>query len=259
MKWIRQRIRSGELLGGTFLNLGSSLTAEMAGLAGFDWVVIDLEHGSGDHQNLLLQLQALSGTTAVPLVRVAWNDPVLCKRVLDLGPAGLMVPWINSKEEAKRAASAVRYPPQGVRGVAAMNRACGFGLNFDDYFHSANDEITMIAQIETGLAIDNVREIASVDGVDVLFIGPLDLSVSLGIAKQFDHPDMRKACAKVVDACREFGKAAGILLSSESQIDETIAEGFSFVGMGSDGAVAASGLTKIAGTLKKNKPGSVRP
>jgi 4-hydroxy-2-oxoheptanedioate aldolase len=140
-----------------------------------------------------------------------------------------------------------------------MNRACGFGLNFDDYFHSANDEITMIAQIETGLAIDTVREIASVDGVDVLFIGPLDLSVSLGIAKQFDHPDMRRARAKVVDACGEFGKAAGILLSSESQIDETIAEGFSFVGMGSDGAAAASGLAKIADTLKKSKPGSAGP
>jgi 2-keto-3-deoxy-L-rhamnonate aldolase RhmA len=259
MKWIRQRIRSGEFLGGTFLNLGSSLTAEMAGLAGFDWVVIDLEHGSGDHQNLLLQLQALSGTTAVPLVRVAWNDAVLCKRVLDLGPAGVMVPWINSKEEAKRAAAAVRYPPQGVRGVAAMNRACGFGLNFDDYFRSANDEITMIAQIETGLAVDNVREIASLDGVDVLFIGPLDLSVSLGIAKQFDHPGMRKARAEVVAACREFGKAAGILLSTESQIDETIAEGFTFVGMGSDGAAAASGLAKIASTLKKSKLGSARP
>jgi 2-keto-3-deoxy-L-rhamnonate aldolase RhmA len=259
MKWIRQRIRSGEFLGGTFLNLGSSLTAEMAGLAGFDWVVIDLEHGSGDHQNLLLQLQALSGTTAVPLVRVAWNDAVLCKRVLDLGPAGVMVPWINSKEEAKRAAAAVRYPPQGVRGVAAMNRACGFGLNFDDYFRSANDEITMIAQIETGLAVDNVREIASLDGVDVLFIGPLDLSVSLGIAKQFDHPGMRKARAEVAAACREFGKAAGILLSTESQIDETIAEGFTFVGMGSDGAAAASGLAKIASTLKKSKLGSARP
>jgi 2-keto-3-deoxy-L-rhamnonate aldolase RhmA len=259
MKWIRQRIRSGEFLAGTFLNLGSSLTAEMAGMAGFDWVVIDLEHGSGDHQNLLLQLQALSGAAAVPLVRVAWNDAVLCKRVLDLGPAGVMVPWINSKDEATRAAAAVRYPPQGVRGVATMNRACGFGLNFDDYFHSANDEVTMIAQIETGLAIDNVREIASVSGVDVLFIGPLDLSVSLGIAKQFDHPDMLRARAKVVDACREFGKAAGILLSNEGQIDETVAEGFRFVGLGSDGAAAASGLARIAGTLKKSKLGAALP
>jgi 4-hydroxy-2-oxoheptanedioate aldolase len=170
-----------------------------------------------------------------------------------------MVPWINSKDEATRAAAAVRYPPQGVRGVAAMNRACGFGLNFDDYFHSANDEVTMIAQIETGLAIDNVREIASVSGVDVLFIGPLDLTVNLGIAKQFDHPDMRRARAKVVDACREFGKAAGILLSSESQIDETVAEGFRFVALGSDGAAAASGLARIAGTLKKSKLGAALP
>jgi 2-keto-3-deoxy-L-rhamnonate aldolase RhmA len=256
MKWIRQRIRSGEFLTGTFLNLGSSLTAEMAGLAGFDWVVIDLEHGSGDHQNLLLQLQALTGTPAVPLVRVAWNDIVLCKRVLDLGPAGLMVPWINSKGEASRAVAAVRYPPQGLRGVAAMNRACGFGLSFDDYFQRANDEVTTIVQIETKDAVKNVKEIASVDGVDVVFVGPLDLSVSLGIAKQFDHPDMRSARARVVDACREYAKAPGILLSNERQIDETIAEGFTFVGLGSDGSAAVSGLAKIASALKKNKSAS---
>lgn len=256
MKWIRQRIRSGEFLAGTFLNLGSSLTAEMAGLAGFDWVVIDLEHGAGDHQNLLLQLQALSGTPAVPLVRVAWNDAVLCKRVLDLGPAGVVVPWINSKDEAVKAAAAVRYPPEGLRGVAAMNRACGFGSSFDDYFHSANKEMTLIAQIETRNAIDNVKEIASVGGVDALFIGPLDLSVSLGVVKQFDHPNMRSARAKVVDACRECGKAAGILLSNENQIDETIAEGFTFVGMGSDGAAASSGLARIANALKKKNSGA---
>lgn len=253
MKWIQQRIRSGKLLTGTFLNLGSSLTAEMAGLAGFDWVVVDLEHGSGDHPNLLVQLQALSGTSAVPLVRVAGNDPVLCKRALDLGPAGIMVPWINSKEEALKAVAAVRYPPIGLRGVAAMNRACGFGLSFDDYFQSANTEVTMLAQIETGQAVDNVKDIASVDGVDVLFIGPLDLSVSLGIVKQFDHPDMRSARAKVVAACREHGKAAGILLSNASQIEETIAEGFTFVGLGSDGAAAALGLAKIANALNESK------
>src|SRR4029077_10248372 len=106
-----------------------------------------------------------------------------------------------------RAVAAVRYPPQGMRGVAAMNRACGFGLSFDDYFQRANDEVTTIVQIETKDAVKNVKEIASVDGVDVVFVGPLDLSVSLGIAKQFDHPDMRSARARVVDACREYAKA----------------------------------------------------
>ena len=256
MKWISQRLRSGEFLAGTFLNLGSSLTAEMAGLAGFDWVVIDLEHGAGDQQSLLVQLQALSGTPAVPLVRVAWNDIVLCKRVLDLGPAGVVVPWITSRDDASRAVAAVRYPPDGLRGVAAMNRACGFGSSFDEYFRHANSEMTLIAQIESTNAVDNVKEIASVEGVDVLFVGPLDLSVSLGIVKQFDHPAMRSARAKVVDACRTHGKAPGILLSNESQIDQTIAEGFTFVGLGSDGAAASSGLARIAGALKKNKSAS---
>jgi 2-keto-3-deoxy-L-rhamnonate aldolase RhmA len=254
MKWIRQRIRNGEFLAGTFLNLGSSLTAEMAGLAGFDWVVIDLEHGSGDHQNLLVQLQALSGTAAVPLVRVAWNDIVLCKRVLDLGPAGVVVPWINSKGEAESAAAAVRYPPEGLRGVAAMNRACGFGSGFDAYFQQANQEVTLVAQIETREAVKNAKDIASVNGTDVLFVGPLDLSVSLGVVKQFDHPAMREARARVVDACREHGKAAGILLSNENQIEEVLAEGFTFIGMGSDGAAASAGLATIAGALRKSQP-----
>ncbi|MCA9442256.1 MAG: 2-dehydro-3-deoxyglucarate aldolase, partial [Candidatus Omnitrophica bacterium] len=134
MKWIRERVLQGELFSGTFLNLGSSLTAEIAGQAGFDYVLIDLEHGSGDHDSLLAQLQVVDSTPAAAIVRVAWNDPVRIKRVLDLGPSGIMVPMVNAAEEAQRAVSAMKYPPVGIRGVAASNRACRFGPGFDDYF-----------------------------------------------------------------------------------------------------------------------------
>src|SRR6266545_4004510 len=109
MKWLGEAVRRGEFLAGTFLNLGSSLTAEIAGKAGFDWVLIDLEHGAGDQESLLLQLQTIEGTPAVPIVRIAWNDPVRTKRVLDLGPSGVMIPYVNSVEEATRAVSAMRY------------------------------------------------------------------------------------------------------------------------------------------------------
>ncbi len=253
MRSIRKRVLSGELMSGTFLNLGSSLTAEIAGQAGLDWVLIDLEHGAGDHQNLLFQLQALSGTPAAPLVRVAWNDPVLFKRVLDLGPCGVMAPWVSSPEEAARAVAGIRYPPLGIRGVAAMNRACGFGAAFDEYFRAANEELLLLTQIETRPAVECAEAIAAVEGVDVLFVGPLDLSVSLGVARQFDHPTMCAARARVVAACRRAGKAAGILLAREEQVESAVREGFTFVGLGSDGAVMLWGMQQIASALRKAK------
>ena len=262
MKWIRERVLRGELLAGTFLNLGSSLTAEIAGRTGLDWIVIDLEHGAGDRQNLLFQLQALENGPTVPLVRLPWNDPVWCKRVLDLGVSGVVVPWVNSVEEARQAIAAMRYPPQGIRGVAAMNRACGFGSEFDSYFRSANDQLVLAVQIESRQALECVESIAAVEGVDVLFMGPLDLSVSLGIPRQLDHPDMRAAKARVVEACRRAGKAAGLLVAREEQIQEAVASGFTFVGLSSDGAVVLQGMNRIAAAFQtvkdsKGKPSSV--
>ena len=141
MNWISERVRNQEVLTGTWLNLGSSLTAEMAANAGFDWVLIDLEHGAGDHPQLVHQLQAVSGTPATPIVRIAWNDPPRFKRVLDLGTCGVMVPYVNNAAEAKQAVASLCYPPRGVRGVAKMNRAAGFGEDFDAYFAKASRPI----------------------------------------------------------------------------------------------------------------------
>jgi 4-hydroxy-2-oxoheptanedioate aldolase len=253
MKWIRERALSGELMAGTFVNLGSSLTAEMAGQAGFDWVLVDLEHGGGGRQDLLLQLQALESTPAATLVRIAWNDPVMFKRVLDLGVSGIMVPYVQSAVEAERAVAAMRYPPAGVRGVAAMNRACGFGPGFDEYFSAANSQLLTIVQIETRETIDRLDEIAAVEGVDVLFIGPLDLSVSLGVPKQFDHPTVRAAFAKVVEACRKAGKVAGLILSKEEDIERAINDGFTFLSLSSDGAMVTQGMRRTATAFNKHK------
>lgn len=256
MKWVREKVLSGELVTGTFLNLGSSLTAEITGQAGFDWVLVDLEHGGGDRQELLLQLQALESTPAATLVRIPWNDPVTVKRILDLGVSGIMVPYVQSVEEARRAVAAMRYPPAGIRGVAAMNRACGFSLGFDEYFHKANSHLLTIVQIETKATIDCVEEIAEVEGVDVLFIGPLDLSVSLGVPKQFNHASIGLAKAKVVSACKKAGKIAGLILSKEEEIGPAIADGFSFLAMSSDGAMVASGMRRLAHAFNQHKPSS---
>jgi len=184
MKYIRERVLSGERMFGTWCNLGSHMTAEIAGLSGVDWVLIDLEHGSGDYDALVHQLQAVEGTPAAPLVRIAWNEPFRFKRILDLGASGIMVPWVNNAREAEIAAESMRYPPQGIRGVAMTTRATKFAAEFREYSSKANDNLLTIVQIERVEAVKNAEEIAAVDGVDVLFVGPLDLTTGMGIQAQ---------------------------------------------------------------------------
>jgi 4-hydroxy-2-oxoheptanedioate aldolase len=253
MKWIREKVLSGEWTPGTWLNLGSSLTAEIAGKAGFDWLLVDLEHGMGDHHELVTQLQAIDATPAVPVVRIAWNDPVQFKRVLDLGVSGVMAPMVNNADEARRAAAAMRYPPEGIRGVAKMNRATDFGPGFGEYFKKANSHLLTIVQIETKAAIGNLDEIAAVEGVDVLFVGPLDLSVSLGVPDQFDHALVQDALAKVVAASRKAKKAPGILVATEDQLNKVKALGFTFVAMGSDGGMVVREMRALAAVMGKMK------
>jgi len=246
MNYIRDRVLSREIVSGTWLNLGAGMTAEIAANAGFDWLVIDLEHGAGDHESCLHQLQAIAGTPASPIVRVAWNEAPRFKRVLDLGAAGVVVPYVTSPEEARHAVAAMRYPPQGIRGAANLNRAADFGKDFASYIANANRNLLTVVQVETEGTLDVVDDIAAIDGVDVLFVGPLDLSLSLGILSQFEHPRFRTALKKVSDAAKNHGKAAGILLSTPDQIEQTVADGFTFIGLGSDGGVLTSGMQSLA-------------
>lgn len=249
MKWIRKQVLSGKPMAGTFLNLGSSITAEIAGRAGFDWVLIDMEHGAGSHFTLIHQLQAVAATPAAPIVRIEWNDPPRFKRVLDLGPSGVMVPYVNSAEEARQAITAMRYPNSGVRGIAAFTPATNFGKEFSDYFDRADNELLTIVQIETPEAVKNAVEIADVDGVDVLFIGPLDLSVNLEHPREFDHPDFRSAVTDVISACRASKKIAGTLVMPE-KIGQAIEDGFTFIAIGSEGGAVASGLISYASAFE---------
>jgi 2-keto-3-deoxy-L-rhamnonate aldolase RhmA len=212
-----------------------------------------MEHGMGGSDSLLSQLQALAATPAAPIVRVASNDAVLIKRALDLGPAGIMAPMVSTAEDAKRVVSAMRYPPQGIRGVTPYTRPADFGRGFQEYFDKANDDLICLVQIETEEAVENAEEIAAVDGVDVLFIGPLDLTVGLGIMKQFDHPKYRAAVEKIVSACRKAGKAPGIILVDVEVPEDTVADGFTFVGRGSDGSVLAAGLSEVIEPFDKFK------
>jgi 4-hydroxy-2-oxoheptanedioate aldolase len=239
---IRERVLNQELLFGLIANLGSSMTAEMIGAAGYDWIWLDGEHGMGGFSELIEQLQAVSITPAAPVVRVVWNDFPLIKRVLDMGAAGVIVPYINSADEAGQVVRAMRYPPEGIRGVARLLRANSFGYEFEEYFARANKELLTAVQIETAQAVRNAEEIAAVNGVDTLIIGPTDLSTSLGIFGQFKHPLLWESFETVAAACKKFGKSPGILLPALEEVERLVEMGFRFIAGGADGSLLANAL-----------------
>lgn len=247
---LKTRVLAREWVIGTWANLGSAVSAEIAGLAGFDWVVLDHEHGPGGEDTLLHQLQAVGGTPAFPIVRIAANEPPRFKRVLDVGAGGVMVPYVSSEAEARAAVAAMRYPPRGIRGVAKCTRTANFGQEFEDYYAHAHERLVTVVQIETPEALANIDAIAAVDGVDVLFVGPLDLSTNLGVQAQYAHQRFVEARQKVAAAAKHAGKAAGILLNAAAQAAEVRAEGYTFVGLGSDGGAVNTVLRQCAAALR---------
>jgi 4-hydroxy-2-oxoheptanedioate aldolase len=246
----RSRVLAGEFLAGSWLNLGSAITAEMAGLCGFDWVVLDHEHGPGSDTTIVSQLQAVAATPAVALVRIAANDPVRFKRVLDAGAQGVVVPYVSTPAEAEAAVAAMRYPPRGVRGVAKLTRSTSFGMTFDDYFAHAHEWLVTVTQIETPQAVGHSAAIAAIDGVDVLFIGPMDLTTSLGIPGEYEHPQAVDAFRHVAAAAKAAGKAAGILLQSPAHVTMCRELGYTFIALGSDGGAASAGLRQAIAALR---------
>jgi 4-hydroxy-2-oxoheptanedioate aldolase len=243
MPTLRARIRANESLVGTFINLGSPLTAEICGMAGFDWLLIDLEHGSGSQADLLGQLQAISGTGATPLVRVELPARTPASRALDPGAGGIMFPRIESAAQAREAISFMRYPPDGVRGVAGQNRSGRFGGVKMGDIGTLDDDLVGIVQIETLGALDEIEDIAAVDGVDVVFVGPGDLSYALGIPGRLDESAYRDALGRVVAAADRASCAAGVLVPNVAEATKHLDLGFRFIGIGSDSALIMSGAT----------------
>ncbi|MDB6126332.1 MAG: hypothetical protein JWM35_228 [Verrucomicrobia bacterium] len=246
----RSRVLAREWLAGTWLNLGSPVTAELAGLAGFDWVLVDHEHGPGGEDTMLHQLQAISATPAVPIVRIAANEMARFKRALDMGAHGVMAPFVSSVADAQATVTAMRYPPRGMRGVAKNHRASGFGADFEDYYLHAHECLLNLVQVETPGAVAEIDGIAAIDGVDVLFVGPTDLTYNLGIRDQFDHPQFLDAVQRVVGAARRHGKAAGILVHNAALVAKCREWGFTFVALGSDSGAVRSGLQQSLAALR---------
>ncbi len=242
MNWMYDRVMSGEVMAGVWLTFGSSTMAEMAGLAGYDWALVDTEHGYAGMEAVIPQLQALDATGCASLVRIASHDPALFKRALDFGPSGIMTPMVNSADEARRVVQAMRYPPEGIRGFTGAGRGPKLGFDLDTYLARANRELLTVVQIESATAIDNIDEIAAVDGVDVLFIGPADLSMSYGIYGQFDHPVFVDAVARVKAAGRRHGKALGGLILRPDDLPRWIEDGFTFLAHGIDSLILRQGM-----------------
>lgn len=224
---VKKLLAEGKHTCGSWVSLCSPIGAEVMGLLGFDWLLIDMEHGAGDYQTLLSQLQAINAAgDTVPFVRVQWNDPVVVKRVLDLGAYGVMIPAIRTAEDAKLAASSIKYPPQGMRGLAG-NRGARYGMD-NDYVAQANDEIMLILQIETKAAVDDIDAILDVPGIDVVFLGPNDLSGDMGHVGHWDHPEVRAAIERMEAAANARNLPLGTVSRAWEMADHYINRGYRF-------------------------------
>ena len=252
MKNIKERIAAGETVHGSWVNLGSTVSAEITGNAGFDWVLIDLEHGAGNDAVMYQQLQALESTIATALVRIDELSGPKAQRILDAGAAGIMFPRIDTPAEAALAAAMLYYPPKGTRGMAKMIRASGFGKSVNDY-EDMQKRLLGIVQVETVNAVKEIDAIAATAGVDVLFVGPSDLTMALGIFNQFEHPVYQQAIQEVARAAKKNGKAAGVLLQDINEYKMYHQMGYHFIACGGDAAFVARGAAQMVKQLNERR------
>ena len=242
---LKAALKEGRRQIGLWTSMRSNVSAEIVARAGFDWILLDTEHAPNETPDVLAQLQAMAVGTAEPVIRCAWNDAVLIKRILDLGARSLLIPFVQNAEEARRAVAATRYPPEGIRGVAVGTRATHWGL-LPDYIRLANDQICVIVQIETRAAVAEIEAIAAVEGVDALFIGPSDLAADMGFLGNPGHAEPQAVFKEAVGRIRGAGKAAGMLSGDPAAVQRYLEMGFSFVAVGSDTNILAQAARRLA-------------
>ncbi|WP_077211767.1 HpcH/HpaI aldolase family protein [Bacillus dakarensis] len=250
---LKEKLKEGKCVYGPWILTTSADNAEVLAHAGADMIMIDGEHGAMSMETAGRQISQIKNTSTVPLLRVPWNDMVMVKQGLDMGAAGIMIPMVNSKEEAERAVQYCHFPPRGVRGVGA-GRASLFGVNIKDYLPYAMNEIPIIIQIEHFKAVEAIDDILSVPGIDVAFIGPFDLSTSMGIMGKINHPDMVKAIQKVLEACSRHQVVPGIM-TGPGLMQKHIEMGFKFLLGGSDALFIHQG---VKGCLEEFKQASMK-
>ena len=240
---LKKRLKKGEITYGAWLSVASPTLAEIMAWTGYDWVLIDTEHGAFNIESLLAALMAFNGSPTVPIVRVAWNDPVRIKQVLDIGADGILTPMVSSVPEARAAVAACKYPPEGNRGFGPK-RASDYGRNIDAYVAQANDAVMVMIQIEHVDAVARIDDILDVPGIDVVCIGPTDLSGSAGVLRQFGHPTVQKSLDTIVarSRARRLPVCIGVAFGP-AEMRPWVEKGATFVLTGEDVSVIRAGLS----------------
>ena len=248
---LKKKLVQKELTIGSWLSWGFSPTTEVMARAGFEWLVIDMEHTAIDYAEAHQMIQIIELAGCVPLVRVGHNDALIIKRVLDSGAAGIIVPMVNSAEEAQRAVSSAYYPPRGDRGVG-LARAQGYGMAFSEYRERAMEETIVMVQIEHIRGVENLEAILSVDGVDGFIVGPYDLSGSVNQPGDFDHPDVRNALHRVQEIMNASSKPGGfhVVHTRQDELKKRIKEGYRFIAYGDDMVMFAQKVKDETETVK---------
>lgn len=252
---LKEKLKQNKLTIGSWITIGNSSIAEIMAKAGFDWLTVDMEHSAITLHQAQQLIQVIELCGVVPLVRVGENNPNLIKRVMDTGAHGVIVPMVNTKEDAVKVINAVKYPPLGTRGVG-LARAQGYGLEFEKYKNLVNKNSIVIVQIEHIKAVENLEEILSVEGVDAFIVGPYDLSGSIGRPGDFEHPDMVSALKKILGASKRLKKTAGfhVIPPDAEDVIKGINSGYRFIGFSLDslflGTLCRDELIKVKSCIK---------
>ncbi|WP_059415381.1 4-hydroxy-2-oxoheptanedioate aldolase [Cupriavidus basilensis] len=255
----KRRLRAGETLIGIWAGLASPYSVEICAASGMDWVLIDGEHAPNDVRSILGQLQAVASHRAAPVVRPPSGEAWMIKQYLDIGAQTLLVPMVDTAQQARALVAATRYPPLGVRGVgAALARASWFGRR-GDYIASADEQICLLVQVETSTALEHLVDIARTDGVDGVFIGPADLAASLGHPGNPSHPAVQQAIEGAIASIAAAGKAPGILTSDPALARRYLELGARFVAVGTDVTLLARGIDSLAGHFGRGRGGEHNP
>ena len=251
---VKERLRHGLPTIGLWVSLPCASSVELLASLGMDWLLIDTEHGPMTLETVEDLIRGTRGSGVTPIIRVAGNDVALIKQALDRGALGVLVPLVNSAAEAQAAVRAAKYPPEGVRGVAGT-RVNRFGLDLPEYFARWNQEVLVACQVETAAAVEHVEEIAAVPGLDVLFIGPNDLSANLNVFREFDSPIFVQAIARIHRAAQSRGVAVGYLAAGVEETLACIRRGFLFVGAGSDARLLGGAVASTMSAIRSQMTG----
>ncbi len=249
----KHMLRAGKPVVGTFCLLPDPGIVDIAGIAGFDFVIIDTEHAGKDFQTIEAMVRAAEVSHMTPMVRVREADEKAILQILEIGAQGIVVPYINSPGKARLAVQAARYPPEGIRGTCRSTRAASYGLlmsRFDEYMRKCNEELLLVGLIEDNKGVDQIEAILA-QGLDVCFLGRADLSSSLGVFGQLDHPDVNAAVTRVLSAVKQSGRVAGNVAYSAAEAKKWVDEGYQFIVYATDTQILMDALSRAVGQIRQ--------